>query len=124
MKANGSIVSLLVTAALSLPCIVHAAGIQERVPGSTDEARLAAQRAPQQSAQSPYGYDELAAMSRPSSTDEARVLAARHQAARAPLAQGSDCFQAGAMSSGSTDEARASVGRRLIGSFEACSPHA
>jgi hypothetical protein len=124
MKTNGRIVSLLVTAALSLPGIVYAAGIQERVPGSTDEARVAAQRAPQQSAQSRYGYGDLAAMSRPSSTDEARVLAARHQAARASLAQASDCYQAGAMSPGSTDEARMSVGRRLIGSFETCSPHA
>ena len=120
MKANGKIVSLLITAALSLPVMAYAAGTQERVPGSTDEARVAAQRASQPSTPSTSGYDDPAAVLRASSSDEARALAGRREAAPTPLAQPSDCIQAGAIAAGSTDAARASFGRRL----EECSQHA
>ena len=42
MKSNRTLVSVFVTAALSLPFFAHAAGAQDRFPGTTDEARAAA----------------------------------------------------------------------------------
>lgn len=124
MNTSETIASILVTAALSLPCVAFASGTQHGVPGSTDEARWAAQRAPQQSA-STNGYDDPAAILWASSTDEARALAAKRQVAPAPLAMPTDRIEAGvAMTPGSTDEARASFGRRLMGSFEQSARHA
>jgi hypothetical protein len=123
MKPSTTILSLLATAALSLPLFAHASGALDRVPGSTDEARYAAQYAPRQTAQPSYGYDDPAAVLRASSTDEARAVVAKRDA-QSSLVRASDCMHAGAVAAGSTDEARASVGRRLTGSFDECSPHA
>jgi hypothetical protein len=110
MKRNKTIFSLLVAAALSLPFAVYASGTH--VPGSSDEARVAAQQVQNQS--TPATHEEIGGASRPSSTDAARALAGRQQNEARPVAMPSTCAEAGALrAQGSTDEARAAVGQCL-----------
>jgi hypothetical protein len=104
MKTNRTIVSLFVTAALSLPLFAHAAGAQYQFPGTTDEARAAAgelikQQQPVQTARS---YDAATGVIA-SSTDEARALAGQREVKQEKLASPSDRY-AGVF--GSTDQAR------------------
>jgi hypothetical protein len=123
MNANRTIVSLLVTAALSLPFVASAAGAQDRVPGSTDEARAAAALVTNQKQPRPalLGYD-LVVPAVASSTDEARWLAGQRHTGPESRAMLSDATYAGVVA-GSTDEARAAFGRRLDGSLDASSQH-
>jgi len=119
MKSKQSIVSLLVTAALTLPCIVYAAS----VPGSTDEARgLTGPRQEQQI--NSYLNVDRAALAHASSSDEARAIYGESESQAEPSTLSSACMP-GVMSapSSSTDEARAAMGR-AIDAREACTPHA
>lgn len=121
MQPKQRIVSILVTAALSLPCIVYASAIAG-VPGSTDEARAAAARQTQQ-LQS-YVSPGASVVSRASSTDEARALAGQRHTEATQVALRPDCMQADSMGRpATTDEVRAALGRRIV-AVEVCSPHA
>src|SRR5262245_36532535 len=73
MKQNKALASLLVAAALAIPSIVLAAGLQNSVPGSTDQARAAAQSMTQNQT-IPAAHEELRPGARVSSTDEARSV--------------------------------------------------
>ena len=124
MKTNRTIVSLFVTAALSLPLFAHAAGAQYQFPGTTDEARAAAAELINQkdAVQSVRAYDPATPVIA-SSTDEARALAGQRQVKQDKLASPSDCTNAGVVV-GSTDEARAAFGERLDGALAGCTQHA
>jgi hypothetical protein len=118
MQSKQSIISLLVTAALALPCVVYAAS----VPGSTDEARaLTAQQDDQSHS---YQNVDRAALARAGSTDQARGIAGKRQAEQEPNTLSSACMQPAPMGRpSSTDEARAAAGR-AIDAREACAQHA
>jgi len=112
MKRNATILSLLMAATLSLPAVVFA-GTQ--VPGSTDEARYAAQRAQSESAPVYSDNASSSATTRAGSTDEARALAGQRRATT-HIVLPSDCTVP-MYAAASTDEAREEFGRYL----EACS---
>lgn len=118
MTTKQSIVSLFVTAALSLPCVVFASDYTHNVPGSTDEARaMAAQREHVESYLTPATY----ALARAGSTDEARAISGAHHVE--PVTQPAACPTPVASSrASSTDEARAETGRRLDLALEGCTP--
>jgi hypothetical protein len=105
MKSNRTLVSVFVTAALSLPFFAHAAGAQDRFPGTTDEARAAAGALinQQQPVQTVRSYDAATPVIA-SSTDEARALAGQRQVKQDEIASPSD--RSYARVAGSTDEAR------------------
>ena len=104
MKTNRTIVSLFVTAALSLPLFAHAAGAQDQFPGTTDEARAVAgvRIDKQQPVQGVRSYDPAAPVIA-SSTDEARALAGQRPVKEDKVASPSNRYAGVA---GSTDEAR------------------
>ena len=116
MKRNETILSVLVAAALSLPCVVFAAGTQ--VPGSTDEARYAAQRATSESTPAYSDSARSATTTQAGSTDEARALAGQGRAPTHVVLPSNCTLPTNAAAS--TDEARWSFGRYL----EACSQQA
>ena len=115
MQSRQAIVSLLVTAVLSVPCVVYAAGF----PGSSDEARaLAGQQTNQINASGTK--PDIAVVSRPGTTDEARALAAANDDQRDAALLAEECAQGSAIQRpGTTDESRYVEGR-MIDAREAC----
>lgn len=116
MNTKQSILSIFVTAALSLPFAAFASDYTHNVPGSTDEARaMAAQPEHVESYLTPNAY----ALSRAGSTDAAREINGEHQVE--PVTQPAACPTPVASSRASTtDEARADMGRRLDLALQDC----
>jgi len=115
MRSKQTIVSLLVTAALSLPCVVFAAGF----PGTSDEAgALAGQRTNQLNAAGTK--PDIAVVARPGSTDEARAAAAANDDQREPALLAEECAQRNVTRTpGTTDQSRYAEGR-MLDAREAC----
>ncbi len=118
MKRNETILSLIMAAALALPVVAFAAGSQ--VPGSTDEARYAAQRAQSQSSQPAVDSPRASEYTHAGSSDEARAVAGQRQVTPTHVVLPSNCAVPMGHALGSTDEARWSFGRYL----ETCSNQA
>jgi len=127
MTPRQSIVSLFVTAALSLPCVVFAADYTTRAPSSTDEARAMAAQAEQAELAKPSTCAQPVATRQPTTTDEARADVSQRLAfescEQAQVAKASGCPTPVATSRPTmTDEWRADVSQRLALAREGCEP--